>query len=74
MLIHVKIKPDSKKDEVIMKNNASFIVSVREEAKENKANYAMLLLLAEHLDVPVSILRIVTGHHAPSKIIEVMGR
>ncbi|MCF7865018.1 MAG: DUF167 family protein [Candidatus Pacebacteria bacterium] len=74
MLIHVKIKPDSKKDEVIMKNSASFIVSVREEAKENKANYAMLLLLAEHLDVPVSILRIVTGHHSPSKIIDVMGR
>lgn len=57
-----------------MKNSASFIVSVREEAKENKANYAMLLLLAEHLDVPVSILRIVTGHHSPSKIIDVMGR
>jgi uncharacterized protein YggU (UPF0235/DUF167 family) len=74
MLIHVKIKPDSKKDEVIMKNDASYIVSVKEEAKENKANYAMLLLLAEYLNVPVSILRIITGHHSPSKIIEIMGR
>jgi uncharacterized protein YggU (UPF0235/DUF167 family) len=74
MLIHVKIKPDSKKDEVIMKNDASYIVSVKEEAKENKANYAMLLLLAEHLNVSVSILRIITGHHSPSKIIEIMGR
>lgn len=74
MLIHIKIKPDSNKDDVVKKNDASYIVFVREEAKENKANYAMLLLMAEYLDVPVSILRIITGHHSPSKIIEVMGR
>ena len=74
MLIHIKIKPDSNKDEVVKKNDASYIVFVREEAKENKANYAMLLLLADFLDVPVSTLRIITGHHSPSKIIEVIGR
>jgi uncharacterized protein YggU (UPF0235/DUF167 family) len=74
MLIHIKIKPNSNKDEVVKKSDASYVVFVREEAKENKANYAMLLLLAEYLNVPVSILRIITGHHTPSKIVEVMGR
>ena len=74
MLIHIKIKPNSNKDEVVKKNDASYVVFVREEAKENKANYAMLLLLAEYLNVPVSILRIITGHHTPSKIVAVVGR
>jgi uncharacterized protein YggU (UPF0235/DUF167 family) len=74
MLIHVKIKPESKRYEVIVKSEGSYIVSVKEEAKENKANYAMLLLMADFLDVPVSILRIITGHHSPSKIIEILGR
>ncbi len=74
MLIHVKIKPESKRDEVIVKNESSYIVTVKEEAKGNKANYAMLLLMADFLDVPVSILRIITGHHSPSKIIEILGR
>ena len=74
MLIHVKVKADSNKDEVIKKNDASYIVHTKEEAKENSANYAMLTLMAETLGVPVSVLRIITGHHSPSKIIEVLGR
>jgi uncharacterized protein YggU (UPF0235/DUF167 family) len=74
MLIHVKVKADSNKDEVIKKNDASYIVHTKEEAKDNAANYAMLTLMAETLGVPVSILRIITGHHSPSKIIEVLGK
>lgn len=74
MFIHVKIIPGSRKDEVVCKNNASYIVSVQEEAKENKANCAMLLLMADFLKVPVSTIRIITGHHAPSKMLEVLGR
>jgi uncharacterized protein YggU (UPF0235/DUF167 family) len=34
----------------------------------------MITLMAETLGVPVSILRIITGHHSPSKIIEVLGK
>lgn len=74
MLIHVKVKSGSNKDEVIKKNDASYTVYTKEEAKDNAANYAMLTLMAETLEVPVSILRIITGHHSPSKIIEVLSK
>ncbi len=74
MLIHVKVKAGSNKDEVVKKNDASYIVHTKEEAKDNMANYAMLTLMSETLSVPVSVLRIITGHHSPSKIIEVLGK
>ncbi len=71
MLIHVKVKSASNKNKVVKKNDTSFIVYTQEEAKENAANYAMLMLMSEELRVPVSVLRIITGHHSPSKIVSV---
>ena len=72
MLIHIKIEPESKEDSVTEKNKTSYIVKVREEAKENKANNKMLVLLARHFKIERNKLRIITGHHSPSKIIEIL--
>lgn len=74
MLLHIKVKAGSKKDSVLKKSETSYVVSVKEEARENMANKKMLALMAETLSVPVSIIRLITGHHTPSKIIEVLGR
>lgn len=72
MLIHVKISPDAHTDEIVQKNSTSYLVSVREPAERNRANTAMLALLARHLEVEPSRLRIITGHHAPGKIVEIL--
>jgi len=72
MLIHVKIHPDSSKDEVIEKSDVSFIVYVKAPAERNEANVSMRQVLANHLGIPSERLRIVTGHHSPSKIIEIL--
>lgn len=72
MLVHVKIEPKSKEDSISEKNKTSYIVKVREEAKENKANNKMLILLARYLKIEKDKLRIITGHHSPSKIIEIL--
>ncbi|MFA6050319.1 MAG: DUF167 domain-containing protein [Candidatus Paceibacterota bacterium] len=72
MLIHVKIHPDSSKDEVIEKSDVSFIVHVRAPAERNEANVRMRQVLANHLGIPQEKLRIVTGHHSPSKILEIL--
>jgi uncharacterized protein YggU (UPF0235/DUF167 family) len=74
MLLHIKVKTGWKKDAVTKKNDTSYIVSVKEEAKENRANKKMLELMAETLGGPVAAIRLITGHHMPSKIIEVLGR
>ncbi len=72
MLIHVKVETESKREEVIEKNESSFVVRVKVEAKENMANREMLRLLATHLKIDKNRLKIITGHHQPGKIIEIL--
>jgi uncharacterized protein YggU (UPF0235/DUF167 family) len=71
MLIHIKIFPESKEDSVVAKSDNSFIVKVREKAERNAANIKMRALLAEHFKVDLGRVKIITGHHAPSKIVEI---
>ena len=49
-----------------------FEVLVRDEAAENAANMRVCEILANHFKVPVKAVRIVTGHHRPSKKIQVV--
>ncbi|MEI6479115.1 MAG: DUF167 family protein [bacterium] len=72
MLIHAKVETESKKEEVLEKNKTSFVVKVKDEAKENKANNKVLLLLSRHFNIEKNRLRIITGHHSPSKILEIL--
>ena len=70
MKIQVKVKPNSKTDEVSREGD-SFIVKVREPPKEGKANQAVIKLLAEHFGVPHSQVRILSGFRSRNKVIEV---
>ncbi len=72
MLIHVKIKPDSKEDKIVQKNDTSFIVQVKEPAEDNRANKRMIELVADKFKIIKSKVKIVTGHHHPSKILEII--
>jgi len=70
MKIQVKVKPNSKTDEVSREGD-SFIVKVKEPPKEGKANQAVIKLLAEHFSVPQSQVRILSGFRSSNKVIEV---
>ena len=70
MKIQVKVKPNSKTDEVSREGD-SFIVKVREPPKEGKANQAVIKLLAEHFGVPQSQVRILSGFRSRNKVIQV---
>lgn len=72
MLIHIKIFPDAKEDLVEAKTETSFLVHVREPAEQNRANKRMIELLSKYFQKPTGRFRILTGHHQPSKIIEVI--
>jgi len=72
MLIHVKVETESREEKIISKNSTSYVVKVRVEAKNNQANNSMLSLLADYLKIDRTRLRIVTGHHSPSKILEIL--
>ena len=70
MKIQVKVKPNSKTDE-ISREGDSFIVKVKEPPKEGKANQAVIKLLAEHFGVPRSQVRVLSGFKSRSKVVEV---
>lgn len=48
-----------------------FAVAVKEPPKENKANFAVLELLAEYFKVPFSRIRIVSGATSREKVVEI---
>ena len=60
MKIQVKVKPNSKTEEVSQEGD-SFIVKVKEPAKEGRANRAVTKLLAKHFGVPRSQVKILSG-------------
>jgi uncharacterized protein (TIGR00251 family) len=70
MKIQVRVKPGSKTEE-LGREGDSFIVKVKEPAREGKANRAVIKLLAEHFGVPKSQVRILSGFKSRNKVIEV---
>lgn len=71
-LIHVKITPSANEDLVTKKTDTSFIVKTKEPAQENRANRAMIGLLSAYLGITRGKLKIITGHHHESKILEIL--
>jgi len=72
MRIQVKVKPNSKTEEVSREGD-DFVVKVREPPREGRANQAVIRLLAEHFGVPKSQVRILVGFTSRNKVVEVVG-
>ena len=70
MRIQVKVKPNSRTEEV-SRDGDSFIINVKEPPREGKAIRAVIKLLAEHFGVPKSRVRILSGFRSKNKVIEV---
>ena len=70
MRIEVRVKPNSKKEEVFEEEGV-FIVRVKEPPVEGKANNATTRLLAKYFGVPVTQVEIVKGRSSRTKIIEI---
>ena len=71
MLIKVKVFVGSKKEEIFQKSEDSFDVRVKEKAERGQANRAVRRVLAEHLKISSSKIRIVKGSRKPNKIFEI---
>ena len=67
--IKVKVKTDSKKDKITKVSEGHFNIEVKESAERNQANKKVIDLLRDYLKVYNGRVRIVSGHHSPSKII-----
>jgi uncharacterized protein YggU (UPF0235/DUF167 family) len=69
MLIKVRVTTDAPAEKVVKKTDDLYLVSVREPAERGMANGKVVLLLKDLY--PGKIVKIVSGHHKSSKIIEI---
>lgn len=69
--IHVKVVAGAKKESIVEKSADHFEVAVREKAERNMANRKVVELVARHFEVPIKSVRIINGHHHPSKLLVV---
>lgn len=71
MKISVTTKPKSRKELVKKISDFIYQVAVKEEAKEGKANKAVIESLAEYFKIPKSSIRILSGENIKQKILEI---
>ena len=71
MYIKVRVIAGSKKEEVILEKPNYFKIFVREKAKQNMANKRILEIVAGEYCLKPAQVRIVSGHHSPSKLLSV---
>ena len=71
MYIHVKVQAGAKAEKVFKKSDDHFEISVREPAERNLANRRVIGLVAGAFGVGLGKVRIISGHHSPSKILDV---
>ena len=70
MKIRIKVKPGSKTESVEV--GEVLVISVKEPAKDGRANRAVISLLARHFSVPQNKIRIVSGQSSKKKIVELL--
>ncbi len=71
MYIKVRVIADAKKEKVERVSKDHFKISVREKAERNMANTRIRELLALNFGISTAKVRIISGHHSPSKILSV---
>lgn len=73
MYIKIRVQTGSKKELFEKESPDHFVVSVKEKAERNLANRRVVLLVARHFNIPTGKVKIISGHHSPSKILSVDG-
>lgn len=69
MYIKVKIITKARRELIEKVSNDHYNVSVKEKPENNNANRRLLELM--HIEFPNSIIKLISGHHSPSKILSI---
>ena len=72
MKISVKVRPGAKENKIEQTGENEFKVSVKEPAKEGRANRAAIKKLAKHLGVSQSSIKIISGLKSKNKVVELV--
>lgn len=71
MLINIKVKPSSSKQEIQEFGNMRYLVYLKEPPENNRANIELINLLSKHFGTPVSRIKIKAGLNNNEKLIEI---
>ena len=71
MKIIVKVKPGAKIDKLEKVDEANYVAYVKEPPIDGRANAALIKLLAQHFDISPSLIEIISGYMARTKVIEI---
>lgn len=72
MKITVMVKPGAREEKIEKISETEYKISVKEPAKEGRANWAVERSLAQYFGVPISRVRIISGQTSRHKIVEVL--
>ena len=70
MYVSVRVVAGAK-EEKVETSGERLKISVKEPAKQNLANRRVQSLVAKHFKLPAAKVRLISGHHSPSKIFSV---
>lgn len=71
MKVHVRVKPNSNKQEIVEFGGFRYLVYLKEAPENNKANIELINLMAKRLGVPPGRIKIKFGATGEDKILEV---
>lgn len=69
MILKIKVKPNSRKQELVKISEAEYVISLKKSAEDNKANIELLKLLKKYFEVRVGDIKIIKGIKSRSKIV-----
>jgi len=67
----VKVKPNSKKQEIAEESDGSLSIQLKSPPVDGKANKELITLLAKEFDVPKSSILIKSGLSSRNKLVEI---
>ena len=71
MYIKVRVVPKAKREQIKRINDQTFELTVKEPAERNLANNRIKEMISEFSAVETKAVRLVSGHHSGSKILDV---
>jgi len=71
MIINVKIKTCSGKQEIESFGNNRYLIYLKSEPENNKANIELINMLSKYFGIPVGRIKIKSGLTSSEKILEV---
>jgi hypothetical protein len=71
MKITVMVKPNARKDEVVLRDDGVYVVKVSVPPIEGRANERLIEVLASHFKKPKRAIEIRVGSRGKHKIVEI---